>query len=104
VKLRILDEAEAELRTAMLYYEARQQGLGLDLYARVGECMAAIALNPERFPMYEGVRSKLGVRRALLDRFPYVIVYKILDDEVLVIAIAHASRRAAYWRRRAKRT
>jgi plasmid stabilization system protein ParE len=102
VKLRILDEAQAELRSAMHYYEASQQGLGLDLYERVAECMATIEKNPERFPFYEGVRTKLGVRRALIDRFPYLIAYKILTDEVLVIAIAHVSQRPAYWRRRAK--
>jgi plasmid stabilization system protein ParE len=102
VKLRILDEAQAELRSAMQYYDARQPGLGLDLYERVAECMATIEQNPERFALYEGVRSKLGVRRALIERFPYVIAYKILSNEILVIAIAHASQRPAYWRRRAK--
>jgi plasmid stabilization system protein ParE len=102
VKLRILDEAEEELRAAMCYYEARQQGLGLDLYERFAECISTIAQNPERFSPYESVRAKLGVRRALVDRFPYVIAYKVLANEVLVIAVAHASRRAAYWRHRAK--
>jgi hypothetical protein len=86
----------------MQYYDARQPGLGLDLYERVAECMATIEQNPERFALYEGVRSKLGVRRALIERFPYVIAYKILSNEILVIAIAHASQRPAYWRRRAK--
>ena len=87
----------------MHYYEARQEGLGLDLYERVAECFATIAREPERFPLYEGVRAKLGVRRVLIERFPYVIAYKILTDEILIIGVAHASQRPAYWRNRAKR-
>ena len=102
MKLRILDEAEAELLSVTRYYEARQEGLGLDFYQLVAECMATIAEDPERFLLYEGVRAKLGIRRALVDRFPYVVVYKILPSEVLVIAVAHASQRAGYWRHRAQ--
>jgi plasmid stabilization system protein ParE len=34
-------------------------------------------------------------------RFPYILFYRILDpDHVLVVAVAHARRRPGYWRRR----
>jgi hypothetical protein len=78
VKLRILAEAEAELLEATRYYEDRQIGLGADFYRRVAECMEQIARDPLRFPIYEGLRSNRVFRRALLERFPYVVIYKVL--------------------------
>jgi toxin ParE1/3/4 len=36
----------------------------------------------------------------VMDRFPFTIVYTELPDEVLIIAIAHASREPGYWRAR----
>jgi hypothetical protein len=42
-------------------------------------------------------------RFALNDRFPFSIVYSIQGDTLFVIAVAHASRRPGYWKRRTKR-
>jgi toxin ParE1/3/4 len=36
-------------------------------------------------------------RMHLLERFPYQIVYRVLDESIVVIAVAHARRRAKYW-------
>lgn len=38
-----------------------------------------------------------GTRRVLLRRFPYMVIYRALEDRVLVVAFAHAKRRPAYW-------
>src|SRR5436309_10058120 len=36
-----------------------------------------------------------------LRRFPYLVCYRILDaDHILIVAVAHARRRPGYWRRR----
>jgi hypothetical protein len=37
------------------------------------------------------------LRATLLSRFPYAIVYKTSENEIHVVAIAHLSRRPAYW-------
>ena len=39
-----------------------------------------------------------GVRRAVLRRFPYSLIYTVDPDEVLVLAVAHHQRRSGYWR------
>ncbi len=49
---------------------------------------------PPRAPL------KFGVRRVLARRFPYSVVYIELSDEIRVLAIAHGSKRPAYWRGR----
>jgi toxin ParE1/3/4 len=100
VRLRVLAEAEVELRSAMLHYESHQAGLGRDFHQRVDEGMMAISRDHLQFPLYEGFRKNKDFRRALVDRFPYVIVFKLLEAEILVVAVAHASQRPGYWRRR----
>ena len=43
------------------------------------------------FPRMHRVLTEDGhVRRALLRRFPYSIVYEIIDDEIIVLACRHA--------------
>jgi hypothetical protein len=100
MKLRVHAEAEAELQSAALYYESCQEGLGQDFSRRVTDCIEAIANDPHRFPRYEGSRSRREFRRAIVERFPYEVVYQVLAAETLVIAIAHAGRRPAYWKDR----
>jgi hypothetical protein len=44
------------------------------------------------------------VRRALVGpRFPYSVVYLEDEDEIWVLAVAHAKRRPGYWRGRLKK-
>jgi hypothetical protein len=38
-----------------------------------------------------------GVRAKALRRFPYSLMYVIDDRELLIVAIAHQSRRPGYW-------
>ncbi|MCL2724887.1 MAG: type II toxin-antitoxin system RelE/ParE family toxin [Polyangiaceae bacterium] len=42
------------------------------------------------------------IRSAKVDRFPYRVVFLVAGDEIDVLAVAHAKRRPAYWRRRVK--
>jgi len=42
-----------------------------------------------------------GTRRVLLKRFPYFIVFFDWQDEIYIVAVAHAKRRPGYWKRRA---
>ena len=53
---------------------------------------------PETFPLlYEP-----DIRSAKVRRFPYRVVYVIVERVVDVIAVAHAKRRPGYWHRRIK--
>ncbi|TMA08231.1 MAG: type II toxin-antitoxin system RelE/ParE family toxin, partial [Deltaproteobacteria bacterium] len=42
-----------------------------------------IAQNPLRWPRFDKERRRLIVRK-----FPYSIVYEIIDDEIVILAIA----------------
>jgi plasmid stabilization system protein ParE len=85
-------EAELELAEAAQWYEERKPGSGSDFIASVRVKVDEIRQKPERWP---DVR---GVRRALVNRFPYAIVYReVLDDSIEIVAIAHLRRRPKYW-------
>lgn len=42
------------------------------------------------------------MRRFLLKRFPFALPYLVLEDLVVVLAIAHERRQPQYWLKRAK--
>jgi len=41
-----------------------------------------------------------GTRRYVLKRFPFVVVYRVKDKQIEVIAVAHGRRKPGYWKDR----
>ncbi|MBB6254713.1 type II toxin-antitoxin system RelE/ParE family toxin [Nitrospirillum iridis] len=54
-----------------------------------------LAYAPRQFPIVHK-----DVRRAVFDRFPYFLVFRIMDAEVHVLACLHSRRNPRHWRRR----
>ncbi len=90
--LTILHEAEIELWEAVTYYENQSPGLGADFQREVETSLDVVSRFPDRWPVRQD-----GARRCMVHRFPYLIVYVVLEDQVWVIAIAHCKRRPDYW-------
>ncbi|TMG80352.1 MAG: hypothetical protein E6H78_18725 [Betaproteobacteria bacterium] len=44
-----------------------------------------------------------GLRRAVLRRFPFSLIYAEGPDAIVIVAIAHHKRRLGYWRQRIAR-
>lgn len=55
---------------------------------------------PDSAPLYRGRQRLPQIRRKGVDVFPYGIIYFVRNDELTVVAYAHAKRRPGYWRRR----
>ncbi len=87
--------AEQEMLDAAAYYELQVPGLGQDFLAKIASAVADIAESPERWPIV-----RLHVRRRLVHRFPYGLLYRVAPQEVVVLAVAHLHRHASYWVRR----
>ena len=103
MKLRSLSAAEKEASEAALWYEDRRIGLGDEFFLALAETTAKIAATPSRFEVLPTSRAKGRVRRAPMSRFPYSVIYKLESDEIVVVAVAHASRRPSYWEGRLHR-
>ena len=53
-----------------------------------------------RQPHELGSLIEANLRRLMLTRFPYALIYSATDDLLHVVAVAHARRRPGYWRPR----
>jgi len=84
--------AEDELLNEIGYLELRVPGLGRRFYAEVRRAESLIA----QFP--ESAREVLpGIRKRTLRKFPFSLIYSIERDALLILAVAHHSRRPRYW-------
>jgi toxin ParE1/3/4 len=91
-------EALDELAEAAEWYEERRSGLGDELLAEVDRVTREIDSRPASFPFVLDAPRELGIRRALLKRFPFALVFLQKPDGALrVLAVAHAKRRPGYW-------
>ena len=100
--LRIDAEAEEELAEAVTWYEQRQKGLGREFLIAIGEATERIRETPQQAGRVPGVPEHVPVRRMLVRRFPYSVVFLELPAEIRVLAFAHAKRRPGYWRERSE--
>jgi plasmid stabilization system protein ParE len=88
--------ARMEMIDAQDWYENEAPGLGRRFRAAVDAVIERISANPRQFPVVYK-----NIRRALLRRFPYALMFVIEPDEALtVIACFHGSRDPAQWERR----
>ncbi len=77
----------ADLNEAVRYYNGKQPALGDRLRTEVH---AAIELLREHPDMHA---ERRGVRRAMVKRFPYSIIYRLLPDgRIRVLVIRHHKR------------
>ena len=93
-----LAEAADELIAAQAWYAKRSIDAAMRFTLAVESAIQQIVSAPNRW------RAHLcDTRRFVLQDFPYVIVYYATSDLIWVVAVAHASRRPGYWKRRSKR-
>jgi plasmid stabilization system protein ParE len=93
--IRLLREAEEELRLAAQFYEEAQPGLGRALIVEVRRAKNLIAAHPLAARI---LRGEIRVRS--IARFPYRIYYRVRAEEIVVIAIGHRRRRPGFWNSR----
>ena len=100
MKIRFLVAAEADARDAAERYETLQTRLGDDFLQELAHRLELVESQPRLFGREDCNRSRCEIRFCRLRRFPYRIVFEIREPEIVVLAVAHARRRAGYWKRR----
>lgn len=94
---RLSPEAVDELAETAAWYRARRPGLELEFLAEIERILPMVGGSPASFPRLLDLPVDLVIRRALLPRFPYAVIFMDLQTEVRVLAVAHAKRRPGYW-------
>lgn len=86
--------AEQDFLTAVSWYAERSDSAGIAFADAVDGAFAEIVADPMRWPILgESFRGRI------VDRFPYLIVYRLRFESIVIVAIAHTSR-AVFWRDR----
>ncbi len=88
-------DAIEDARNARLWYAEQNPTLASEFVTEIERAIGLILDTPESWPPFEA-----GTRRFLLRRFPYSVVYRIVADELQIVAVAHARRRPGYWKDR----
>jgi hypothetical protein len=91
-------EARVEMRQSIDFYEARFEGLGLRFLGAVEETTKRIVTNPEA-----GARLSGAFRKRIVQGFPFSVIYRVWEDCIYLVAVAHHHRRPGYWRERGDR-
>lgn len=89
--------ASQELSSAVLWYETRRTGLGAEFFDAVTRTIERVRAHPEIGTPRAG---RFPHRRAQVLGFPYGVVYRLREQDIYVVAVAHASRRPDYWKHR----
>ena len=88
--------AAREYRSSRDWYRERSTDAAQQFTIAVNRAADRIAADAESLPILSGT-----YRYSRVTRFPYVLVFRRLEtDVVMVVAVAHTSRRPGYWRRR----
>ena len=88
-------EADTELFEAIDYYEECEAGLGCDFSIEAYSAIKNILDYPNAWPVLED-----DIRRCLINRFPFGILYSIEEDDIFILAVMHLHRAPDYWKHR----
>ena len=79
--------AEKDVGEAFIWYEQQRVGLGRQFLDELSRAENSIAMTPLAYQII-----KRDARRCMLHRFPYQLIYRLLDDQVVVLACFHGRR------------
>jgi toxin ParE1/3/4 len=96
VNYRLHPDAALEHEEQIAYYEERRAGLGRRYHLATLRAIERAVLAPHRFKI---VRPP-NLRKVSLRGFPFTVIYREVDFQVQVLAVAHHRRAPNYWARR----
>ena len=93
MKVWLAPQAEQDLIAAAKFWAKRASAaLGNAFLDEIGRACTLLGENP-----LSGHPDRLQTRRLVLRRFPFSVVYRVLANEIQVIAVAHHRRKPGYW-------
>lgn len=88
-------EVRQELKEAYNWYESQKLGLGNEFIDSTDEMLNRICLMPESYAVVYR-----DIRRAVMQRFPYAVYYRVVSNRVIITAIFHSRRDPKSWQAR----
>ena len=98
-RVAVRPEAGDDVSEAAAWYDEQRAGLGSEFREEVLQVFDALAVNPLLNCRHH---PRKNIRWRYPERFPYRVIYEVMDTEKLVViaAVLHAARHDRHWRRR----
>jgi len=93
-RLEVRDRASVEFIEAYLWYEQQRDGLGEEFHDEVQEHFEFLRQRPEGFAKWRGSYQKIN-----LERFPFLIIFGVVKNTVVVFSVFHNKRDPKHWGR-----
>lgn len=87
-KIIILPLAEKEIDESIEFYESRSKGLGKQFLVYLRSYLKVLKTNPQLF----AIKKQANYRELTLVKFPFVIIYEIIGNEIIIHSVFHTSR------------
>ena len=92
LSVRFHPEAAEEAQASVDWYRARSAEAAAGFVAELDYAIERIAELPETWPSYIA-----NTRRFVFRIYPFSVVYRITEDSLEIVAVAHAKRKPGYW-------
>ena len=94
-RLVIIPEAQSEMLQAAAFYGSQQKLLRSRFLAAVQDAFTRVQINPILYPLLTA-----DVRRCLTRTFPFGVLFKVVDDTIIIVSIMHLRRDPEQWKQR----
>ena len=84
-----------EAESAQLWYADRSEAASIAFIAELTHAVNKITESPNRWPKYHK-----DTRRYFFPRFPFSLIYRFTEEQLVVIAVMHHRRKPGYWAKR----
>jgi plasmid stabilization system protein ParE len=88
------EEADQEITESFIWYEKQQLGLGELFLSEIDKSISLILSNPYQYAI------RHNNKRVVIKRFPFLIIYEIIENEIVIYAVFHSSRDPKIWKKR----
>ncbi|MGH9949982.1 MAG: type II toxin-antitoxin system RelE/ParE family toxin, partial [Pyrinomonadaceae bacterium] len=94
--LELSPAAKIELDEAIDWYNEQAEDLSAKLVEAIDADLVRIQKSPMLFPVVHGTT----IRQAAVQKFPFIILFTVEAERILVYSIFHTSRNPIIWRGR----
>ncbi len=92
MNVEFLEPAYKEYQEAIEFYNLQSEGLGKIFEVEIDRIISILKNFPESFSKYTK-----RTRKAVVNIFPYNIIYSVRNESIIITAIAHHHRKPDYW-------
>jgi plasmid stabilization system protein ParE len=97
LKIEVHPDVYSELELSRAWYEEKATNLGTEFLNEIERALKVIQEAPTMWSWYD---KEQDVRRFLVHRFPYAILYRTTSTAIQIIAAMHLRRNPDYWKSR----